>query len=217
MRELESQLAAPKAEPAAQASVTDKDREDFGEELIDLQRRVAAEVLAPVQQELARVQSENAKLREELGKTGNTIATMSFEQMLATKVPDFAQVNADPKWVAWLNEVDPILRAPRRQAAQQAYANGDADGVKHYVDLWKATLTTETAPSVASQELAAQVTPSRTGASAVPGDTTKRTYTADDADREWGRVDQLVRKGDYEAAQQLEAELTAAYQEGRVR
>ena len=117
--------------------VTDEDRQEFGEDLIEVQRKVAREETAELYKQLEAIRAENDKLREQLTETGTQVTTASFEQRLNRLVPDFETVNVDPSWIAWLNEQDPMLRAPRMVAAQDAYSKGDAEAVAYYVDLWR--------------------------------------------------------------------------------
>jgi len=204
-----------KAEAEAETKnslVTDADREEFGEELLDVQRRIATEVASKYETKIAKLEQTIASLQGQYGE-------MSFEQKLAQIVPDFQQVNNDPRWVAWLNEHDPLVRGPRRVLAQQAFEQGDAEAVADYVKLFKTTLepvAKEESPRQA--ELEKQVTPSRTAtATPTPKDTGKKVYTEAEAEKAWNKVRMLNTSGRYDDALKLEAEITAAYVEGRVR
>ena len=125
----ETKPVEPAKPKAAEKLVTDADVEAFGSDLIEVQRKVAREVAAEFRGELDTMRAENEKLREQLTSTGTQVSEASFEQRLYRMVPDFEAVNVDPKWIAWLNEVDPLLRAPRASVAQQAFNRGDAEGV----------------------------------------------------------------------------------------
>lgn len=198
------------------SSVTDKDKEQFGEDLIDLQRRVVSETVGPLTAEIATLKAENAKLLEQLGRTGSEIASLSFGQKLSIAVPDFESVNADPRWSEWLNAVDPMLRAPRRTVAQAAFDRGDVEAVKGYVDMWKSTLPATTSKANLQKELQSQVVPPKNSNSVPEVDPRLKTYTTAEADRLWRRVAELGRQGKTEEANKLDAELTAAYTSGRV-
>lgn len=208
----------PEATPAS--SVTDAEEEAFGRDLIDVQRRIAREAVAPVMAQVTALEKENTALRELLGKTGSRVETMSFEQRLQATVPDFEQVNLDPKWVAWLDEVDPILRGPRRSVAQAAFESGDAEAVAEYVKLFRAMTAKPAAPTPDKNEaeLRSQVAPNRTVAAPAPDARGgEKFYTEAEASKAFDRVSALNRAGKYEEASKLEAELTSAYNAGRVR
>jgi hypothetical protein len=210
-------VEAPKAVEIKASSVTDKDKEEFGEDLIDLQRRIATEMVEPLSSKVVSLESENATLREQLGKTGAQIDTFTFEQALSVAIPDFKSVNADPRWVAWLDEVDPMIRGPRRSVAQAAFNSGDVAGIQQYIELWRNSLGT-VAPKVDNQaELRAQVTPNRNAATTQTAPQGDRSYTEAEADKVWAKIVTLGKQGKTEEANKLESELSTAYATGRVR
>ena len=231
VKELKAQLdtlKADKAQAVEQAKaarkqlVTDEDVQTFGEDLIEVQRKVAREVSAEFEDRLEAMQAENAKLREALEGTTGEVRQSSFKAELLRLVPDFEQVDSDPDWVKWLDSVDPILRAPRRTVAQQAYASGDAQAVAHYVNLFRQ----QQAPAVVEppattkptkqQELERQIQPTRTAPSATPTSQKGKTYTNSEIQQMFKRITQLGNMGKFDEANKLEAEIDAAYVQGRV-
>jgi len=229
MRELKSQVEtlrkaaeAKPAEPVKKAAqeklVTDADVEAFGSDLIEVQRKVAREVAAEFRGELDAMKAENDKLREQLTATGTQVSEASFEQRLHRLVPDFEAVNVDPKWINWLNEVDPLLRGPRMTVAQEAFNRGDAEGIAHYVSLFKATQA-PAAPaeqvSSKAEVIARQVQPNRSGSPVAPAQQ-GRIFKDADIQRMFIKSADLSAKGQMEEARKLEAEIDLAYKEGRV-
>jgi len=205
------------AKPAAPTKlVTDADVEAFGQDLIEVQRKVAREVAAEFRGELDAMRAENEKLREQLTSTGTQVSEASFEQRLYRMVPDFEAVNANPKWIAWLNEVDPLLRAPRSSVAQQAFNRGDAEGVAHYVAMFKQTIAPVEQKADKTEELERQLQPNR-GAPSTPTASPKgKVYTNADIEKMFRKAADLGTKGQTDAAKKLEAEIDAAFMEGRV-
>jgi len=205
------------AKPAAPTKlVTDADVEAFGQDLIEVQRKVAREVAAEFRGELDAMRAENEKLREQLTSTGTQVSEASFEQRLYRMVPDFEAVNADPKWIAWLNEVDPLLRAPRSSVAQQAFNRGDAEGVAHYVAMFKQTIAPVEQKADKTEELERQLQPNRGATSAPPTSQKGKVYTNADIEKMFRKAADLGTKGQSDAAKKLEAEIDAAFMEGRV-
>lgn len=205
------------AKPAvAEKLVTDADVEAFGSDLIEVQRKVAREVAAEFRGELEAMRAENEKLREQLTTTGTQVSEASFEQRLYRMVPDFEAVNADPKWIAWLNEVDPLLRAPRASVAQQAFNRGDAEGVAHYVSLFKQSIKPVEPAADKTEELERQIQPNRSATSAPPASQKGKIYTNADIEKMFRKATDLGVKGRLEEARKLEAEIDAAFMEGRV-
>lgn len=220
IEELRQARTAP--EPAEERLVTQQDEEAFGADMIDLQRRVTREVMrefvTPLQQELKLRDAKIAQLEQTLTQTGGEVATMSFEQKLNLAVPNFDQINTDPKWIAWLDETDPFTGEPRRAYAEYVYNNGFVDKVKQVVDLYQ-SMTAEPAPTQRNQrqtELQRQVQPARTATT--PAQSTEaRVYTEAEIGRLFDKVSVLNRQGKFEEASTLEAELDSAYLQGRVR
>lgn len=205
----------PSTETKRQSLVTDEDVEAFGADLIEVQRKVAREVAGELNAEIEKLKSQNADLLKQIQQTGSQIGEVTFEQRLNHLVPDFAEINADPKWVAWLDEYDPILRSPRRTVAQQAFNTGDAEGVAHYVKLFRGN--TE-APAVATKkaEVERQVQPTRSATSQSPVSQKGKLYSTAEVEKMFQKITQLNTVQKFDEAKKLEAEIDAAYMEGRV-
>jgi hypothetical protein len=201
---------------AAEKLVTDADIQAFGEDLIEVQRKVAREVAAEFRDELDTMKAENEKLREQLTTTDTQVSEASFEQRLYRMVPDFEAVNADARWIEWLNGVDPLLRAPRKTVAQQAFNQADAEAVAHYVGMFKASISTEVPNNDKAAELEKQIQPKRSASNA-PVSQQARTYTDSQVQKMFQKSVELSSRGQRDEAIKLEAEIDAAYRDGRVR
>lgn len=195
--------------------VTEDDVEAFGKDLIEVQRKVAREVAMEFKAELDALKAENENLRTMVTQTGTQMGEVSFEQRLFQRVPNWAQLNNDPKWIAWLDEFDPMLRGPRRAAAQAAYNANDADGVAYYVDLFTQQ---NAAPVVDARqaELERQIQPTRTATSQTPVSQKGKIYSTRDIEKMFMKMKDLNVSHKYDEAKKLEAEIDAAYMEGRV-
>lgn len=227
MRDLKAQVdnlrKAAETKPAEQAKpvvaeklVTDADVEAFGSDLIEVQRKVAREVAAEFRGELDAMRAENGKLREQLNSTDTQVSEAGFEQRLYRMVPDFAAVNTDPQWINWLNEIDPLLRAPRSSVAQQAFNRGDAEGVAHYVSLFRQSISSVEPTADKTNELELQIQPNRSATSTPPNSQKGKTYTNADIEKMFRKATDLGIRGQTDAAKKLEAEIDAAFMEGRV-
>jgi chaperonin cofactor prefoldin len=220
-KQLEKKVEAPTKPKEKVSYVTDADRAEFGEELIDVQRRVAKEVAQDYEDRLETQAKVIEELRSQVANTGNRLGEMSFAQRLNALVPDFAQIDQDKRWIAWLDEYDPILRGPRRVQAKAVFDAGDAEAVAHYVNLWKSTFTQHTEPTknARQSELEKQVTPNRSANSANVKSTGRdaKIYSEREVNGVWQKIRTLNTRGQYDDAAKLEAEITAAYLEGRVR
>lgn len=213
---VETKPVDTKKPAVAEKLVTDADVQAFGEDLIEVQRKVAREVAAEFRSELDAMKAENEKLREQLNTTGSQVSEASFEQRLYRMVPDFQDVNADPRWISWLNEVDPLLRAPRKTVAQEAFNHGDAEAVAHYVGMFKASITPVEPVNDKAAELEKQIQPKRSAATA-PVSPQARIYTDAQIQKMFQKSVELGSRGQRDEAAKLEAEIDAAYREGRVK
>jgi uncharacterized protein YukE len=223
--QIRKDIAAKPVEPTKPKEkvsyVTDADRAEFGEELIDVQRRVAQEVSQEYEGRFEQQAAVIEELQNKLTQTGNQVGEMSFSQRLTQLVPDFSSIDNDERWVAWLNEHDPMLRGPRRDQAAAAFNAGDAEAVAHYVQLWKESLAPVEASgrTVRRAELEKQVAPNRSANSVATKAVGResKTYSEREVNDAWARIRSLNTRGQMDDAAKLEAEITAAYLEGRVR
>lgn len=210
----------PKAESKQQQVdklVTDEDVQAFGSDLIEVQRKVAREVAQEFRAELDALKNENAELRKQIGDTGTKVVEASFEQKLHRLVPDFEAVNTDQRWIDWLNEVDPMLRGPRKAVAQEAFTRGDAEGVAYYINMFKSSLESAAEqPAKVAKELERQVQPSRSTTSSATIPTKGKVYTNDQIQAMFQKAANLGGQGKHDEARRLEAEIDAAFMEGRV-
>ena len=219
-RDLTARPVEPTKPKEKVSLVTDEDRAEYGEELLDVQRRVAQEVSQDYEDRIGQQDAVISELQSKLAATGDQVGSMDFSQRLTQAVPDWSEIDGDERWVAWLNEHDPMLRGPRRVQAQQAFDAGDVEAVAHYAKLWKETIAEPTADKdTRTRELEKQVAPNRSANSVrTPsnGPSTKQ-YSPREVDAAWNKVRTLNTHGKYPEAEKLEAELTSAYLEGRVR
>lgn len=221
IKNIEERKEVPKeSENTMDNLVTDEDREEFGEDLLNVQRRVAQEVVREYTQKLEQQNQNIDKIQKDVNKTGTDVEDMVFRQRLNYIIPDFEQINQDKKWIEWLDTVDPILQSTRRVPAEKAYQNRDSDFIANYVNLYKQNCesfqqTPETLDSRQS-EIEKQVAPSNSVTPDVRVNNEKRTLTQQQADKLWKSVKDLNMSGKYERAEKLENELTAALMEGRI-
>ena len=200
--------------------VTDADREEYGDDLIDFQRRVAKEQAQEYEGRFEQQAKVIEELREQVSNTGSQVGEVGFTQKLNVLVPGFDQLDNDERWVAWLNEVDPMTRGPRRDQAQAAFNSGDAEAVAHYVSLFRGSVEPiANGKSDRQTELEKQVAPNRSASSTATRSVGKdaKIYSANELTKSWNKIRTLNTDGKYDDAAKLEAELTLAYMEGRVK
>lgn len=231
---LENMLAATRSAAAPQPTftsnqsyLTDKDKADMGEEMIDFVKRAAREEIAP----LTSLQQELAKIKEQLSGTAQVVETNAREAMhnaLTQALPNWQQVNHDQDFHSWLALRDPYSGAIRHKLLQEAYAQNDAVRV---LSIFKGFVS-ETAtlrPASPQPELApAPVPPTRPTLEdlAAPGRARTAASPLAPAEKQFIRTSDVnafyaaVRRGSYKGREELqkqhEQELFVAMQEGRV-
>lgn len=197
-------------EPVAEKFVTPEDIESYGEELIDLQRRVAREVSADFKQELDRLYKENEQLKQQV----QAVHGSSFEAQLSHVIPDWTTLNQNPEWIAWLDTFDPMIQGPRRAVAQEAYNRGDIQAIKTYVDIFR-QMTKRPKKIDRQSELRKQIQPQKANVQTPPA-TQGQVYTTAEAESIFNQIQHFINKGNMDEAARLEGEISAAYTEGRV-
>jgi len=158
-------------------------------------------------------------LRTQVSTTDSQVGEVGFTQKLNNLVPGFDQLDNDERWVAWLNEIDPMTRGPRRDQAQAAFNAGDAEAVAHYVGLFRESVEpVANGKSDRQTELEKQVAPNRSANSSSKSvGREAKIYSQGELERNWNKIRTLNTSGKYDDAAKLEAELTLAYMEGRVK
>lgn len=214
---------APVATPVVQ-DVTDTDVSQFGPELIDLIRRVSGSQIAS---QIANVRSDVDSAIAPVRGTVQAVASdqrvlrrQSYDDGLTASVPDWREINRRQDWLTWLGQFDPMLGTTRQAAVSAAY---DAYDVPRTVAFLKQYLA-EQAPGTQidpQEELRRQASPRSTpGNVANPPATTpasKRVWTQNEIAEAYTRQIQGRSRLAPDAWAELEAEITQAVAEGRVR
>jgi hypothetical protein len=209
-----------KQEPVpAKTLITEQDKEAFGSDLLDLIDRATEQKLAGNRDLEAQLRAEINELKSKLGNVTERQGVSDkdrYEAALSSQVPDWEAMNIDQGFLTWLAEVDPVYGMPRQYALTNAYESLDANRTATIFKQYKATLAPVQRPQ-ANRELQRQVAPTRSHTSPAPTTSTadKRVYSTQDIDSfyaEWrrGMIDEAE-------AVQIERDIHAAINEGRIR
>ena len=210
----------PRPEPVtAKPLITEQDKEAFGSDLLDLIDRATEQKLAGNRDLEAQLRAEINELKGKLGSVTERQGVSDkdrYEATLGSQVPDWEAMNVDQGFLAWLAEVDPVYGMPRQYALTNAYESLDANRTATIFKQYKATLAPAQRPQ-ANRELQRQVAPTRSHTSPAPTTSSadRRVYTTSDIDSfytEWrrGMIDEAE-------AVQIERDIHAAINEGRIR
>lgn len=224
---IELQLArANRPEPSAEpvkpkALVTQQDIEAFGGDLVDLIGRKAQEVAAEREAALLkRIEDLNSQLAT-FGQKQEMSDQDRYLMNLGAEVPNFRQINDDPRWHQWLLVQDPLTGARRQDYLNVA---SNARDVARTAAIFRAFMA-EVTPAASTnkgqqdvqQELQRQVAPARSAASTAPSQpaAASKIWTS----KEITKFYDDVRRGfiSPKDAERIESELNAAMAEGRIR
>ena len=226
---LEAFTATPPAPEPQVSPVTDREREMYGEDLIDVIKRQATEVASTMtkdmQVKLTTLEKENKELRDQLqGVSGQQADTREQQYLgsLSQLVPDWQTINRDPRFHEWLTTMDDLGGVPRQAYLDSAYNAKDVQRTAKIFSTFKQTLSPTPAPSAPQptvNPLERQVAPNSSRATAPEPGTSA-------VEKVWSRGEvtkfyQDVMRGKYrgrEADQaRIENEITAAAAAGRVK
>lgn len=208
------QATAPKAEAedkpqAKQKLVTEKDEEAFGADLVDLARRVAKEESGAY---IAQLEAQVAQLQERLQGVAQTTAVADqdrFENRLTQAVPNWREIDSDPKFIEWLN-ASPVRMKMFRAAAEERSVSDVAYFFSEYAEKHP-----KAAAPKADPRLEKQVAPGKSRAVASPqvAPTDKKQWTRTEIADFYANGKKRYSPEEYT---RMERDLFAAQREGRV-
>jgi hypothetical protein len=98
------------------------DIDNYGPELIDVTQRAALQAVGPHLENLAQ---QNAALRQRLAIESRR----RLDQQIAAAVPNYQEIDRDPRWHRWLLGIDTLSGRVRQHLLNDAIASGDANRV----------------------------------------------------------------------------------------
>jgi len=216
------------APPPVSKLITDEDTETYGDDLIDLIRRVAVETDAG---EKAKLTGEIAELRKQMAAQANTVETVAgnvagerrekYFADLVKEVPTYEAVDNDEAFKAWLLETDEFSGVVRNDILQDAYFKFDVGRTAKVFNAYIAQATPAAplppTPVDPQAELASQVSPGqgRTAAN-IPADDGKKVWSIAEMDAFYKDVARGDYRGRMADVARIEADIDKALAEGRV-
>jgi hypothetical protein len=221
------QAAQKPADPPAPL-VSPKDVDDFGADMVDMVRRVAIDAATnyflPHVSKLANgLETRIAMLEKNVttvSEKQHMTAEDSFYSNLSEQVKDWEAINSDSRWITWLAQYDDLLGSTRQHVLDAAAAALD---VKRTVAIFsqfkKEHMVVEqpVASTAPPPKPTPPVSPSRSSASAPATTQEANIWTPAAIDAFYRDVRMGKFKGREAEMQLIEADLDAAYSEGRIR
>lgn len=213
-----AQAPAQPQTPAPLAGVTAEEIQEYGPELLDVVRRVAASAVQP---RLAQVENEFTQVRAQVGNASQAMqrsAQLSVYDALNKFDEDWELTNNSEEFLAWLAVHDIYSGLTRKQGLMSAFESNDAARVvaifKAFKEEDSRSRPTARVPVVDPATLVAPGT-SGSGAPAAPANEAGRIWS----EPEIAAFNQRVRKGRISAEERtlIEKEIMLAAREGRIR
>lgn len=120
IRQLNSKVDAANA--PQEPIITEEERKTYGDEFFDVVTRTAANVVATA---VEGIKEENEELKRQLQRTAN----QTLGQLVAAQVPNWREINQDPRFTSWLNLRDVYSGMARLQLLQNAQRRSDAPAI----------------------------------------------------------------------------------------
>lgn len=226
------QAAPPAPAPVPTSLLTDKEREEFGPDMIDVMRRVALEAVAPQLAPIEQLTATTRDLSTRLSGTTQAVNRTAMQDMMAkldVAMPEWRKVNLMDEFKAWLALPDPYFSLIRKNELLKAWEQNDTPRVLQFFKGFIAELAA-TDPAIVPQpeppasaqptrpDLSSLAAPGRARQSAAPEPPTeKQIITTADIKAFYDRKRSghyVGREAEFHA---LEQELFLAQREGRVR
>lgn len=211
--------------------ITDEERSTFGEDFIDVAQRAAAEKFEPVIESLkSQIEALGGKV-ETVARTTHDNQTVSMNQFLDQKLPNWKQINRDKNFLAWVGLRDPYSGAIRMDMMRAAHAEGNAQRVLAFfqgflsdeaaTDPQNTKLDVPAAPGPGKVKLEDLAAPGRAKASASDGPSSdpddKETITRAQVQQFYRLKNSGHYRGNEAEADKLEARIFKAQAEGRIK
>ena len=217
---LDAAKAAPKPqEPVAQA-VDPKDVENFGADLVDMVNRIAerrfGSVAQQVEDKFSELQKVLGHVEQRLEGTNQTVAVtaeQAFFDKLTKQVPEWEQINANPAFLAWLADSDPVYGVPRQRALDSAREQLNVDRI---VSVFRAFAPATTPAPAVRNAVDRQVSPRAGASSPSPTAAAKSLLTQKQISDFYNDMARGKYRGREAEAQAIEQSVNLAIAEGRV-
>src|ERR1035437_5551096 len=209
--------------------ITPEDEVAFGSELIDLARRAAQETVGP---ELDALKHQNAQLTQQARQEAQT----RVGQLLDREIPNWREINSDPRDYNWLRLRDVYSGQVRKQMLNVAYQAANAPQVKAFFDGFirdeavtgnedlapqheRQSETPATPQRQAAVPLASLAAPGRAKPASgdTPGPADKPTFTRTQISKFYSDVRKGIYAGREADKNAMEKQIFAAQNDGRVR
>jgi hypothetical protein len=198
--------------------ITDEDSEAIGEEAVDIVKRTSQKAVeasvAPLKEKLRQLEAEKEAERLRKIELREKQEYNYFLKDLEKIVPDYEVIDHNPKFLEFMDEIDPSTGDKRMDTFKSAESYRDADRVADFFLEFKRTL-----PRSKRERLEENITPTGTsGAGDVISNVKpEEGFTATEVEKFFNDVTRGVYRNRKKEANDIENRITKAYMEGRIR
>lgn len=229
---LESLIATMQMEPAPAPApvkyITEKDTEEFGPEMVDFVNRAISEGTSALKTENDQLKRQIQALSGVVPAVQNVVKQqqqdkeLTFWTGITRGIPDWEQINSNPKFQDWLLEADPNTGIMRDVYLKDAQRELDSDRVisifNSFKQLYQVTNNRSSDNKrVASKELEMQIEPgSKTTQTETRERRNEKVWQRAEVAKFYDDVRKGVFKGKDDQRSQIEADIFQAKREGRL-
>lgn len=220
--DLESQLASLKQNSSTSGvmGVTAEEREEFGEDLINLVDRIAAEKYGGQISELQAQLAAKTTSAPAAPTVDNEDA--AFYDYLNKVLPDWEKQNADPEFLEWLKGLDPVAGQTRQELLLGASARKDAIHVASIFTAYRSATQAASnvfqggAPETDGVTLESLAAPTSSGVGGSNSVEKVTVFTQDEVAKFYADVTAGRFRNDPDGKLKMEQDITTAAREGRI-
>lgn len=230
VKQLTAKLETPQKPESQETTelVTKTDVDAFGEDLVDLARRIAKEEFGKRESKyIEQIEGLKGQLAQAKGEVDNVAQSQArtanerFFDGLTVALPTWESVQATAECQEWLATRIPGTTTTWDNALKQAASMRDVAAVVEVFEVFfekhpELSPKAKSAAASTKQELQRQVAPGKSSASSAQP-SQKRVYTTSEYEAESMRQLRLMQTGKIDEAMRIESELNAALAEGRIR
>lgn len=154
----DEKLRKVELDPAASTRyLSDEEREDLDEDLVDFQTRlsrgVAEEVASSKSKMLEHELNVLRSRMDDLNTTQEASQVDTFWADVERLAPGIMAANSsdDPGWVAFLNKIEPVSNTPYREVGETAVHRGDPTATANLFNLYKTSIGPKAEPRVTAE------------------------------------------------------------------
>ncbi len=207
--------AQPSVDPL-EGAFTPEDTEQLGEQAVEAMKRVTQKATAAASArydaEIKRLHEQQREQERKQAEAAQQDAYNTFLGRIERALPDWKDINFDPKFMEWCKELD-VDGLPRSKHFARAEAQGNAALIIRYMQDYKASRTAK----VSTDKLADKVTPVGNGVgSTQTGTQENKKISRAFVDKFYDDLSRGKYKGRHSEAMAIEAKIDAAAVRGDI-